>query len=529
MSGYQIRIDPRGWTVERADLQLNATGAIHDRGTIRATISVRRAGELIHRDNVSLTGERARGRFVQRCGTLGVQVDEAMLLALDEVIRSVPKPSSSNGHGPLNDGDADIAETVRTLADVREVVARWLLLNDNDVLDIVLGAVVAHRLGGESPWLVIVAPPSGTKTEILRALDRVPDIYFLSELTARTFASGLDTHGQGDPSLLARLRDELLVLKDFTTVLEMNSEERQSVLAQLREIYDGRYDKAWGTGKELHWEGRLGFLAGVTSVIDRHHAVMGLLGPRFLQIRLRQPNRQEMGRRAIENASHELEMRRSLSGAVAAFLRGVPLAAPRVGRDLIRVVAAIADVTTRARSPVERDRYRREIEHVPEPESPARLARQLHALLQGITLVRGREEATNDDIRLVARVARDCIPAVRWTVIQTLCDASPDFAETPWKTTTAIAQAAQQASETVRRALEELQVLGLVACEKGGPGHADAWSIPLAARCTLAALTAPETFSAMSEGASYGTDLEEAADYWAVAASGRDQDAQIPF
>jgi hypothetical protein len=57
----------------------------------------------------------------------------------------------------------------------------------------------------------------------------MPDTYFLSELTARTFASGLETHG-ADPSLLARLQQEVLLLKDFTTVLEMHHDERQAIL-----------------------------------------------------------------------------------------------------------------------------------------------------------------------------------------------------------------------------------------------------------------------------------------------------------
>ena len=72
---------------------------------------------------------------------------------------------------------------------------------------------------------------------------------------------------------------QILVFKDFTIVLEMSRDKRQAVLAQFREIYDGKFDKVWGNGQELHWEGRLGFVAGVTPAIDKHHAVMAILGP----------------------------------------------------------------------------------------------------------------------------------------------------------------------------------------------------------------------------------------------------------
>lgn len=38
---------------------------------------------------------------------------------------------------------------------------------------------------------------------------------------------------------------------------------------------------------------------------------------------------------------------------------------------------------------------------------------------------------------------------------------------------------------TVRRILEDLQAFGLVHCEKGGPGHADEWSLVPEARQAL--------------------------------------------
>ena len=89
----------------------------------------------------------------------------------------------------------------------------------------------------------------------------------LSDLTDKTLASGLTPDKGDDPSLLSRLLNAVMVFKDFTTVLEMRREQRAAVLAQLREIYDGRFDKSWGTGKELHWQGRLSVLAGVTSAV----------------------------------------------------------------------------------------------------------------------------------------------------------------------------------------------------------------------------------------------------------------------
>ena len=64
-------------------------------------------------------------------------------------------------------------------------------------------------------------------------LSRTAGTVRLSSLTARTFASGLATQ-EAEPSPLQRLTDHVLVLKDFTTVLELAHDERQGLLAQLR-------------------------------------------------------------------------------------------------------------------------------------------------------------------------------------------------------------------------------------------------------------------------------------------------------
>ena len=75
---------------------------------------------------------------------------------------------------------------------------RWLRLTDRDVFRLMLAAVAGHRVGGESPWLLIVGTPSSVKTELLRMLSRTAGTVRLSSLTARTFASGMDTPG-GSP------------------------------------------------------------------------------------------------------------------------------------------------------------------------------------------------------------------------------------------------------------------------------------------------------------------------------------------
>lgn len=460
------------WSLAAGGLVFEAAHPVHDRGVIRVLLTVLNNGALVYRDRVNLSSQHGRHRVLKTLRqSAEVEIPETALLALDEAIRRTPRTKAENAQ---RDTPPDTAEKVPQsldLARVHDLFCDFLELEDIEAVDVMLGVAQAHKYPGDPPWLFVVGPSSGAKTELVLSLERTPGVFLLSELTARTFASGLTAGGE-DPSLLARLTNEILLLKDFTTVLEMHREERGAILAQLREIYDGRYDKVWGTGKELHWRGRLGFVAGVTPVIDTHHSTMAILGPRFLMLRFRQPDRHKAAQRAMANADRAHDARENLARAVATFLTGLPKEPPEVPEEQQETLARLADYVTRARSGVERDRYRRELDYAPEPEMPARFAKQLFSLARGLAVVRGRNEVTEDDIRTVVRVGLDCIPAVRRLALEHLAAGDEEDL-----TTSALAQQAQYSTTTIRRALEDLQALGLVECEKGGQGRADRWRL----------------------------------------------------
>src|SRR5215470_497403 len=128
-------------------------------------------------------------------------------------------------------------------------------------------------------------------------------------------------HAHG--GLLRRVADKgILVLKDFTTVLEMDRTARGQVLAALREIYDGRWDREVGAdgGQTLTWTGKCGFLAGCTGAIDRANGVTVEMGPRSLFVRLPASDLDKIGRSALDHMGREEQMRRELADATAGLL-----------------------------------------------------------------------------------------------------------------------------------------------------------------------------------------------------------------
>ncbi len=363
----------------------------------------------------------------------------------------------------------DSRPSLVALHDVHRVFAEWLYLPDPSVLDVTLATYVAHLLGFDL-WMMLIGASSSGKTEFLRALHGRADVHPLSSLTAQTFASGLK--GKARASLLHRMQEDgrsFLVLKDFTTVLTMHRDARQEILAQLREIFDGSYVKEFGTGESVEWEGRLGLLAGVTPAIDSHRVVASLLGERFLYVRLPQQDRAKLTRRALESQSREPAMRDALREAVHVFLDGVTLEPREVQGDTLDQIIALANVTTWARSGVERDGYGRDIISVPELEAPARFAKQLSALVSALSIIGHGEDSA---LALARRVAADSMPPTRREAVSLLLAAGE-------LTTPEVADGLDLPKTTTERVLEDLTALKLVERQAGagGPGRAHRWHV----------------------------------------------------
>ena len=76
--------------------------------------------------------------------------------------------------------------------------------------------------------------------------------------------------------LLRKIGDHgVLVIKDVTSILSAARETRGTVLAAIREIYDGRWERNVGTdgGQTLTWTGRIVLIGAVTTAWDSAHAL----------------------------------------------------------------------------------------------------------------------------------------------------------------------------------------------------------------------------------------------------------------
>jgi hypothetical protein len=160
-------------------------------------------------------------------------------------------------HGKIN-GKGDNRQHVESKAEAprlraaHNVARKWLDKEyDIDVLDTVLAAGASERLTGDPLWLLVISGPGNAKTETVQTLagagahvtSTIASEGALLSATSRKSKAKGATGG-----LLRKLGDRgILVIKDVTSILSADRHTRGPVLAALREIHDGRYERNVGS------------------------------------------------------------------------------------------------------------------------------------------------------------------------------------------------------------------------------------------------------------------------------------------
>jgi hypothetical protein len=353
---------------------------------------------------------------------------------------------------------------------------RHLHLPDPGAVLVTLAAIAANRAEGDPVWLLLVGPPGGGKTEVLGATVGLSDVYPASTITEAALLSGTPKKEAADGSKGGLLRQigafGIIVYKDFGSVLSMHRDARASVLAALREVYDGSWTRHVGTdgGRTLAWSGKVGLIAGCTPAIDSHHAVMGSMGERFVLFRLPPVDGDAQVARALSHLGTERKMRTELAASAAAVLECVEsadLSIPPTD-DLRSWLISISTLAVRCRSSVERDSHTREVELIPEPEAPARLALVLLRLYNGLRAIGVDEDSAR---RLAGKVALDSMPQIRRRVLDVVVGEKEPIH------TAEAAERLGYPTTTVRRACEDLTAHGLLTRHRGGGSKGDSWAV----------------------------------------------------
>jgi phage/plasmid primase-like uncharacterized protein len=361
-----------------------------------------------------------------------------------------------------------------TLATVETTFARWIPDADHVPTRAVLVTYLANKkLDGDPVWLLLVGGSGVGKTERLIPLASMPDVVLASSISGPaallSASSRKDITKGATGGLLRRFPDGrgALILKDFTSIIDMPRDARAEVLAALREIYDGRWDRSVGTdgGRTLTWVGRLGLIAGCTTAIDAAHAVIGAMGTRFVTVRLRADS--HIAQSVLDHVGHEETMRRELAESMRTILSDPPSTSVLPTDDVRDQLAALGSYVALARSPVDRDQ-RSDVRLVLDPEAPTRIVKTLAQLYRASGLLGLDAYAAWE---LVQRVGLDSIPKLRRLALDHLAQCLVPAS------TTSIAEAVEHPTQTTRRVLEDLTLHRLIRRIPGDPGKADCWEL----------------------------------------------------
>lgn len=348
--------------------------------------------------------------------------------------------------------------------EVIERYRKWLYLPDPEVLSVMFGVAIANRLDGDPIWMFFVAPPGGSKTEILMSLTNAPLIITTTTLTPHALMSGVRNMGNYDPSLIPKLNEKVLVIKDVTTILEMPAPQRDEIFSVLRDAYDGKTEKYFGNGVHRIYHSRFGILGGVTPVIEMHSAASSMLGERFLKYRLPQTGHVKTGasiiKAAISNIAKETKMREELR-QIAKEVLEAPLHKqdlPRIPDHMINRIVKLAQWAAAVRGVVTRERYTKVVMVRPTSEVGTRIAKQLTKFGIGVALYHRKNVIDEEVYQIIVSVARSTVPDRVETLLKQLyIRGKNEFAPTK-----RIAKWSGLPEATVRELLEDLSLLRLV-------------------------------------------------------------------
>ncbi|MDA8313867.1 MAG: hypothetical protein M0010_01615 [Actinomycetota bacterium] len=346
-----------------------------------------------------------------------------------------------------------------TLRDVDAVFQETLHMPDLGALHVVLATLAANRMAGMPVWLLLIGPPASAKTETVETLCDLGDVVTLSTTTKAGLLTGSAEQGGTGGVLMDAGSHFVLVVKDFTTICSEHASTRGEVLAIFRELFDGRFERAVGSGggRVLKWRGRAGCIACATEAVDT--VDMASFGERWLRYRLPASSPDERfltGLVALEHLGHEHEQRLRRRRAVGAFFAGLDLPdrPPALPSDEEDRLVLLADLGTRCRSGVVwGGGHGDEMLQVPKPEEVPRLVAELGQLGAGLTAI---GVSCSERWRLLEKCALDGMSSMRRSVLDVLVASDHDFS------TATVAGRCRLPQTTTRRHLQELTALALV-------------------------------------------------------------------
>lgn len=315
---------------------------------------------------------------------------------------------------------------------VREAFRTALRLSDGDLeaVDYCMSLTLNICLAGVTDpiWGWLIAPPGAGKGELLRPFEDYPTTVSVSTLSPSGLVSAyISEKDDEDKSLLPKLNNKTLIIKEFSPILGMGEAVIQRIMGDLRDAYDGRYSKASGTLGLMEYKSRFGLVAAVTPKIEEYTEKFQELGERMLSLKFGMEQATLDDRiarmRHVHRAMKEKESwRKSLVEVVHTNLNKLLSDRPNIHDidmpdEQEEYVLILADLLATMRTPPQRGTV--------SPEIPTRVLQQLINLGATRILLDQRTQWECRDTEFIRRVVRDSTPLLLRRIVTKLYVAGP--------------------------------------------------------------------------------------------------------
>jgi len=337
----------------------------------------------------------------------------------------------------------------------------WLHLENDTLLYTLTAAKLTHKLPGDPVWLMLIGASSGGKSEMLRALKQPGEIN-IDDLTEKTFVSGYKSKAtDGEPQFATKLANHIWYIFDLSVLMSKNSDERSSILSDMRQIYDGRIIKQFGTKSTETVEcPNNTLICATTPVIDATILEDQQLGTRFITYRIKASNRHAMMDMIDRNQDRLTIMRDALNLSVQEFEESIEVTKYQMCEVDNQNLQIMCNMTTLLRTSVSMDRHG-EPSNLSYPEEPGRLYKQMKKMYCAYRIIGLTED---ESLKCIRKICQDNINPIRVRLLKHMYDnnKTDEYGHNRVYTTSQIHVATGFGKKAIKSHLHALNMLGMV-------------------------------------------------------------------
>lgn len=282
-------------------------------------------------------------------------------------------------HDPL--GKEKERKKNATLKNVYNVSEKYLHINDRNRIDLILAVTMSNELPGTPLWMYIVGNSGDWKSAFVKTLEGCKNVIKRDQITKNTLASGKE--GVEDLGSELNQTSTILIFPDLAALTSMNTDDKNAIWGQMRNLYDGFIDKQAGSGVHRVYDGcHVTMIACTTQTIRNEILIHSQLGTRELMY---DTNAEEADNdfkmdKAWENEEYEKEMDQEMHEAVDSFLTYNKIKRIIVPNDMKQWLKKEANRLSILRATGVVDRTYKELINPIYPEVPTRLIKQFKRL-----------------------------------------------------------------------------------------------------------------------------------------------------